>query len=126
MNKHFENFQRVKSASIRQFQRDFEKMIDSTDYSQDANIHSGISVVRNKLERLLTDLELEFLGKDGIEVKISDWKLIWKALIKMHDSSIFRALIEMDEKEEEEEDEEEKKSLFCSFGKVKGHDVSSC
>ena len=28
--------------------------------------------------------------------------------------------------EEEEEDEEEKKSLFCSFCKVKGHDVSSC
>ena len=114
MNKHFENFQRVESASIRQFQRDFEKVIDSTDYSREVNIHAGISVVRNKLECLLTDLELEFLEKDGIEVKVSDWKLIWTALIKMHDSPIFRALIEMGEKEEEEE----KKSLFCSFCKV--------
>ena len=61
------------------------------------NIHSGILVVRNKLECLLTDLELEVLGKDGIEVKVSDWKLIWKALIKMHDLLIFRALIEMGE-----------------------------
>ena len=126
MNKHFENFQRVESASIRQFQRDFEKVIDSTDCSREVNIHAGISVVRNKLECLLTDLELEFLKKDGIEVKVSDWKLIWTALIKMHDSLILRALIEMGEKEEEEEDEEEKKSLFCSFCKVKGHDISSC
>ena len=46
----------------------------------------------------MTDLELEFLGKDGIEVKVSDWKLIWKALIKMHDLSIFRVLIKMGEK----------------------------
>ena len=44
----------------------------------------------------------------------------------MHDSSISRALIELGEKEEEEEDEEEKKSLFCSFCKVKGHDILSC
>ena len=83
-------------------------------------------MVRNKLECLLTDLELEFLEKDGIEVKVSDWKLIWTALIKMHDLPIFRVLIKMGEKEEEEEDEEEKKSLFCSFCKVKGHDILSC
>ena len=38
-------------------------MIDSTDYSREVNIHAGILVVRNKLECLLTDLELEFLRR---------------------------------------------------------------
>ena len=34
--------------------------------------------------------------------------------------------MEKREEEGEEENEVEKKSLFCSFCKVKGHDLSSC
>ena len=126
MNKYFDNFRRKGSVSMRQFQRDFEKVMKATDYPRDGEI------VRNKLERLLTKLEMEFLRKDDVDVRSSDWESIWKLLIKIHDSEIFQLLRREEKGKEPAKSEKGKtpfksrRNLYCSYCKKKGHSLEEC